>query len=83
MTSPLPTSECPVCHYAMDAATCIDDPSAKPSSGDLSLCLNCGEVLQFNDILVLKPIDLDTTDKATKAILLRISTTIKQRGRFK
>lgn len=80
----LPTSRCPVCHYEMDAATCVEKQEAEPSAGDLSVCLNCGAMLQFNDILVLKPMPSDLAlDTETRALLERASKLIKQRGRIR
>ena len=82
--SALPTSRCPVCRYDMDSATCAEKEKAEPSAGDLSVCLNCGEMLQFNDILILKPMPKDLSlDAATKTLLERASRLIKQRGRIR
>lgn len=80
----LPASECPVCRYEMDAATCVEREKAEPSAGDFSVCLNCGEMLRFNDILVLKPIpkDIEIHPK-TKELLEKASNYIKQRGRIR
>lgn len=82
----LPTSCCPVCRYEMDCATHTGSWPATPSPGDLSLCLNCGEMLEFNDILVLQPLPPEAftlLPEEEKATLLRASGLIKQRGRFK
>lgn len=47
------------------------------------VCLNCGEALQFNDILVLKPLPKDVPlDARTKAMLERASAIVKERGRI-
>jgi hypothetical protein len=68
----------------MDSATCAEKEKAEPSAGDLSVCLNCGEMLQFNDILVLKPMPKDLAlDAESKALLERASALIKQRGRIR
>lgn len=49
----MPQCRCPECGYIVDSARCMET-SAEPSSGDVSLCLNCGSVNQFTDILTLK-----------------------------
>lgn len=42
--------ECPQCLYEMDCATCVTGPTGtKPREGDLSLCVNCGATLVFDD----------------------------------
>lgn len=82
----LPTSQCPVCRYEMDSASDADGRGGEPSAGDLSVCLNCGEMLQFNDIRVLKSItreSIEELDAETKTVLFRVSEKIKARGRFK
>lgn len=82
----LPTSQCPVCSYEMDEATCVSHQGEGPSAGDLSVCLHCGEVLQFNDILVLKTIsdeELAFLDDQTKATLAKAKSIIVKRGRIR
>jgi hypothetical protein len=81
----LPTSFCPICRYEMDSATCVEKELAEPSAGDLSVCLNCGELLQFNEILVLRL--LPTTQRAdideeSQKLLTRASELIRKRGRI-
>lgn len=83
---PLPISVCPTCKYEMNAASCVQDGTAEPSAGDLSFCLNCGEILQFNEILVSKKItdaELASLDTETLAILSEAKRHILKRGRFK
>lgn len=80
----LPTSPCPKCAYDMDSATCVEKEKVQPSSGDLSVCFNCGEMLIFNDILVLQPIPQGTViEDESKALLESTSKMIKQRGRIR
>lgn len=81
----LPTSCCPVCRYEMECATSLEKIRRVPIAGDLSICLNCGEILQFNDILVAKPIPkelLSSLDDQTKELLIKARTIIKARGQI-
>lgn len=49
-------ARCPVCGVIHNAATCMDDPAARPKSGEFSICNQCGELLVFDDLgLLLKP----------------------------
>lgn len=41
-------SRCPHCGYNTDAATALAGPTLRPSPGDLSVCLGCGEALQYD-----------------------------------
>ena len=36
--------ECQKCGYLMDADSCPMDDEAVPNNGDITLCLNCGEL---------------------------------------
>lgn len=83
---PLPTSTCPVCKYEMDSATCVGVEGIEPQPGDVSLCLNCGEVLQYNDILVLKTVtdeELAFMDNQSKAAITMARSFIIKRGRIR
>lgn len=44
--------ECPRCGYYMDCHTAGPD-SAPPRPGDASICLNCGELLEYDANLKL------------------------------
>lgn len=83
---PLPTTVCPTCKYEMDDAICVQDGSNDPIPGDLTVCLNCGEVLQYNDILVAKPIideELASLDAETLTTLSKARKIILKRGRIR
>lgn len=45
--------KCPTCGYECDAATCIHGEH-RPRPGDISLCINCGDVLQFSSDYTVK-----------------------------
>ena len=55
------TSPCPSCRYELDAATKVSGDHGGPDPGDLTVCLNCGTILQFTPILGL--------EKASRAVL--------------
>ena len=56
-TTRLPADACPYCGHPLDAAS-SRDPQARPSPGDETLCIECGEWLVFGDELRLrKPSD--------------------------
>jgi hypothetical protein len=44
---------CPKCNEVMDALTTFEDDST-PSKGDISICINCLQILQFDSDLKLK-----------------------------
>jgi len=60
----VPPSACPTCHELNDAATDIDNTNATPKEGDLSVCLNCGEIMVFN------------ADRTTRAVALNDLTAL-------
>lgn len=55
----LPPAPCPACHEVQNAATCIDDDVARPKPNDFSVCINCGEVLLFNDDMTVRRAELN------------------------
>ena len=70
----------------MDCASYAGGGLARPCPGDVSVCLNCGQVSSFNDILVLKPLGPDAQAKlpdAIKARLAEIVRLIRERGRIR
>lgn len=50
----IPDQSCPYCGYQMDAATPITDEDARPSPGDISLCLRCMEIGIYDDKLYVR-----------------------------
>lgn len=40
---------CPKCNHALDDATCVNNPNARPTHGDLSVCIYCGAANVFQD----------------------------------
>ena len=84
-SSLIPESVCPTCGYNMDEATPAFDEQAQPKPGDLSICLNCGEMLEFDESLHLTRFaygKLSTLDLDTQFQLMKVSSRIKERGTF-
>jgi hypothetical protein len=57
---PVPENHCSVCGYKTNAAT--GAPSSgqhRPSPGDLTICLKCGELSQFDENMRLVSPSLD------------------------
>lgn len=48
----VPPSPCPYCGTALDAAS--NSEAAKPSPGDISICVKCAGVCKFGDALTLE-----------------------------
>lgn len=70
----------------MDAATEVGGGKSKLVPGDLSLCLNCGEMLVFRDDMQvdkLMPQSFDILDDRTRLMLRKGRRLIIQRGAFK
>lgn len=41
--------KCPTCGSKLDASTCITDKDILPEKGDLSICVYCGTLLEYED----------------------------------
>jgi len=57
MRGPIYKDRCPKCGYEINAATSIGkDPTHLPDPEDYSICLNCGALLEFDDMLRLQAV---------------------------
>ena len=45
--------ECPACFYQIECATAAGGGENRPGPGDFSVCLNCAELLRYDDQLNL------------------------------
>lgn len=85
--APLPTSTCSVCKYETNDATDVRLGSDEtPIPGDVSLCVNCGAVGEFNDIMVLRPLtdeEVAALHPETLAVVMAARKLIIKRGRLK
>lgn len=81
----LPICHCPTCGYVLDSATCVEgDHNPKP--GDVSVCLKCGEVLQFNESLAVVAADLNsliTLDDQQRNLIGRAQRIIREKRYIK
>lgn len=82
---PLPVCKCPVCSHVLDSATGVPGQGdARPKPGDLSVCLKCGEVLEFAadmSITVASVASLMALD-ATGAAMLEKAQRLIRRERY-
>lgn len=84
----VPASPCPQCGYRLDAASMADGGLDAPGPGDSSVCLNCGQILIFDDqLLQVKPTAQQVREMMSHqknwALLERLRNLIVERGRFK
>lgn len=63
MTTRLPPTPCPICGYRLDAASSLEDASAVPEPGDVTVCFECTTVLMFTAFGVLR---LPTVEEAQR-----------------
>ena len=80
----LPLCPCPKCGSPNDAATSFDetDPGqkARPRPGDLSVCIGCASIQQFQEDLTLKIITIDEVcaDDDTKFHVARVQQKVRE-----
>ncbi len=43
--------QCPICNHVLDADTCVDEKYAKPDPGDVAICIECKNILIYDDNL--------------------------------
>ena len=73
---PVKSHTCPNCHYQMDAVSAIDNTEdINPQEHDITLCYNCGQILEFQKDLSVLPVSkttLDNLDEETKNTFLKV-----------
>lgn len=85
----IPPVRCPYCDYELDTATNADGSGAKPRAGDLTVCLSCAQVLEFDASLAPQKVsDARMTEKgfidpAKMALLVKCVKAIKKLDRRK
>jgi hypothetical protein len=70
---------CPTCGHKLDAATGLDHDH-KPSPGDLSVCIQCGEILEFDEeikLILISEGTIEKLDLETMEDLVRTRDAIK------
>lgn len=82
-----PESRCPKCDYKLDGATLALGTICAPKPGDVSVCLNCGQLLVYHDGTLLRQATADEIrdlmqQRALWAMIEKMQAFIAQRGRF-
>ena len=79
-------NRCPECNGKTDAATSIEG-DYKPSNGDISLCIHCGAINQFDSDLTIVPIEegllenIEETDPENYRMIMKAVHYIKNNVR--
>jgi len=76
---------CPACNRKCDSATAIEG-TATPVPGDISVCFNCGEWLEFSNDMALIKMPEKTRSELTKEnheLLSDATFNFKKRGPLK
>ncbi len=81
----MPKSACPGCGYKVDHCSRPEQgvPLRKPKPGDLSLCLNCGQVNKFDAKMELVESEVEDMDDLTPqqfVLIRRAQKHIFERG---
>jgi hypothetical protein len=82
-------SRCPQCNYKLDGSTHVHgDKASLPEPGDYSVCLNCGQVLVYEDDCRLRKATvrdigaLMSEAPDSWAVIEKAQFFIRRRGRF-
>lgn len=84
-THDIPPIKCPLCKYKMDSSTGIGCDTS-PKVGDITLCLNCGAILEFDELMFVLPASFEKMlelDSSTRKQIENLSGYIKKRGEIK
>jgi transcription elongation factor Elf1 len=77
MTTHMPTCYCPTCETKLDAATALDESGHGPISGDVTICIYCGEILEFTAEMLVAKVDITTLPIELQDSLVMISIGIQ------
>ena len=75
-----PLTACPMCNHQLDAATCTTGDH-KPAPGDLTVCIECATILEFDpdlSVRVVGPSVLAALDDDTRAHLALVRAAIRK-----
>jgi hypothetical protein len=78
-------SVCCTCGHKLNDCTAVNGPNAKPRYGDISVCLNCGEIFVFEHDLSVRPAELNDLMKLGKVerrVVDQVQRIIRKRGRL-
>lgn len=79
----VPKACCPECHADLDTATSARGDYT-PEHGDVSVCVYCGALLQFDPSLALVPLsedELESLDDEIVQVLKQMSAMVKERAK--
>ena len=54
-----PDEKCLACGHIVNRASNLTDEKRKPTAGDVSICLQCGHLMGFNDDMTLRELTSD------------------------
>ncbi len=74
-------TKCPHCNYLATEHETLNEES-NPKIGDISFCLNCGEVNEFTKKGLVKT-NIDSLDQKTKAEIKKVESAWLQTRNFK
>ena len=81
----LPEVKCVVCGHPLDAATCLEGDH-RPAVGDVSMCVECGEVYEFDAQMKLVQVNLASLlelDPTQHNLIAKAQSIIREKRYFK
>ena len=81
LPEPLPR-QCPECESLCTGNTCLTAEGKQPRPGDVSVCVACGTILVYDDVLALRravAIDLAPLEASSRALVEFLSREIVRR----
>lgn len=78
MNDRIKENNCRNCGHTLDACTAIED-GATPSTGDISICLYCGELSAFTEDLTIRKVskeEFESYDDDLKKEIIKVQALI-------
>ena len=69
---------CPNCGYELDAATKVEGSKGAPEPGDVTVCMGCAALLQWDSEKKLTPARLDEMPAEMRGTLEKVIAAVKE-----
>jgi hypothetical protein len=73
----MPKATCPSCRASVDGATGVTG-AAKPCAGDITVCIFCASVAEFDANMQLRPFDVATLPADERAQIEKLCAAIRK-----
>lgn len=71
-------TQCPVCETSLNATTGVSDHAAIPQPGDITVCLYCTSILEYDNAMSLVTVNRDEIEPEVLSLIDMAIASIQQ-----